>query len=117
METKIKLNKIELYGYHGLLDNEKNNGQNFEIDVEMSFIQKNNLDNIKNSIDYCNVYEKIKEVFLEKRFNLIESLVDYMGNALMSEFDLLTCKIYIKKPDVIMPGKIESVGIEMNFIN
>jgi dihydroneopterin aldolase len=118
MEIKIKLNTIELFGYHGILDDEKINGQRFEIDVELTFklMSAIKLDNIKNTIDYSKVCERIIEIFHEKRVNLIETLADSIGNALMSEYNLLFCKIYIRKPDVMMSCKIESVGIEANFI-
>ena len=95
MKIKIKLNKIELFGYHGILDNEKINGQRFEIDVELTFMLLNSIksDNIKDTIDYSKVCERITEIFHEKRFNLIEKLADSIGNTLMSEYNLLFCKI------------------------
>ena len=35
METKIRLNNIQLYGWHGVSDYEKKAGQQFEVDVEI----------------------------------------------------------------------------------
>ena len=45
----------------------------------------------------------------------METLVDLIGNTLMSELNLLSCRIYIRKPDVLLSKKIGSVGIERNF--
>ena len=36
METKIKINNIQLFGYHGTGEKEKSTGQLFEIDIEVS---------------------------------------------------------------------------------
>ena len=35
METKIRLNNIQTYGYNGLDDNGKTTGQQFEIDIDV----------------------------------------------------------------------------------
>ena len=36
METKIRINNIQLFGYHGTNEKEKTTVQLFEIDIEVS---------------------------------------------------------------------------------
>jgi len=54
METKINLNNIQLYGYHGVNTNEKKNGQQFEIDIVIyrGLVAAINTDNIDATTDY-----------------------------------------------------------------
>ena len=75
---KIRLNDIKLFGYHGLNSNEKKDGQNFIISISLLTnidIGKIN-DNIDNTIDYTIIYNIVEKVFNEKRYNLLESLVN-----------------------------------------
>ncbi len=60
METKIKINNIQLFGYHGNGEKEKSTGQLFEIDIEVSPvndtpIQAHTLSLVPRSIDQANV--------------------------------------------------------------
>ena len=47
MRITFKLKNIKLFGYHGVFDNEKINGQIFEIDIEAVY-------NIKNTVCLAN---------------------------------------------------------------
>ena len=60
MKTKIRLKNIKLYGWHGISDKEKEIGQQFEIDIEVTAPQQStkNLDNIKHSIDLTLIFSK-----------------------------------------------------------
>ena len=116
IKSKIRLNKIELFGYHGINQYEKKFGQNFEINIEVCIHNKETFsDEINSTIDYLAVYNKAKMVFFEKRFKLIESLANNIAQELMAEFNLIGCKIIVTKPDVPIEGIINSVEVEVNF--
>ena len=71
--NSIKLNNIKFEAIHGLYDIEKINKQLFEVDVEIHLFQKKSCnDNIKNSIDYENVYNLLLDTFTN---NILQSVV------------------------------------------
>ena len=115
IKSKIRLNKIKLFGYHGVNDNEKKIGQNFEINIEIYPQEKDGiLDEIDSTIDYLSVYNKVKIVFFKKRYKLIESLAEKIAKELMAEFNLKGCKIAVAKPEVPIDGIIKSVEAEVD---
>ena len=65
MNFKGKISNIKLFGYHGILDHEIEQGQNFEIDIDYmySIPYKHLNDEIQNTVDYMDVYLVVKSVF------------------------------------------------------
>ena len=117
MESSILLKNINLFGWHGVTDVEKKDGQNFEIDVYIK-LQNNinfNSDNINNTIDYCNVYNEVVLLFNEKKYNLIESLADRISKAILKKFLVSKCKVIIRKPNApIENSNLEYVEVEIS---
>ena len=116
METKIRLINIKLFGWHGVADKEKKIGQQFEIDIEVdaqlnSAIQS---DDIRQTVDYSKLYEKVVDIFSGDQYNLIESLANKIAVTLTNDFNLTACKVIIRKPDAPINGIIDTVEVEVN---
>ena len=76
MDTKIRINNIQLFGYHGVDEKEKSDGQPFEIDVEVSSVYDESIsDNLYNTVYYSLIYDEITNIFFKRKYNLIEYLV------------------------------------------
>ena len=115
MKSKIKLNKIELFGYHGVNRDEIKNGQKFEIDVEVyhDITKAIRIDDISMTVDYAKLYENVVNVFSSSRYNLIEHLGYKILDSIMHTFTVSSCKVIIRKPDVPINGKLESIEVEV----
>ena len=61
---RIILNEMNFFAYHGVYPDEKKNGQNFIVDLELytDLSTAGKSDNLKHTIDYSNVYEIIKQI-------------------------------------------------------
>lgn len=75
--NQIQLLGLEFFGYHGIYDFEKKEGNNFLIDITVSFDpkDKNIEDKIENTIDYEGLYKIAREV-MSGSVNLIETLAN-----------------------------------------
>ena len=115
METKIRLINIQLFGWHGVADKEKKTGQRFEIDIEAykDLVSAINSDDINETTDYSALYERVKDVFSFKRYNLIEALASQIACTLIADFSLSSCKVIIRKPDAPINGILDTVEIEV----
>jgi len=114
METKIRINNIQLFGYHGVGQKEKEMGQKFEIDIEVStFDESANSDDLKNTVDYTLLYNEVNTVFSQSRYNLIEYLANKIAAAITHKFDVNTCKVVISKPHAPIEGNFDSVEVEV----
>ena len=115
MKTKIRLYNIQLHGYHGVDDNEKKNGQQFEIDIkaytDLTAIIKT--DNVDTTTDYSALYDKVVNVFSASGFNLIESLANQIASPLTDDYCLSGCRVIIRKPDAPINGILDTVEVEI----
>ncbi len=85
----IVIPKLQVFGYHGCYDQEKNEGQKFEVNMEIcieldsinqyNFLTKES-DNINNTLDYSEIENAIKESFRVERFDLLETLAAHLSN-------------------------------------
>ena len=99
---KYFLKDITLYGYHGLHDDEKVNGQYYTISITYDDLSLNKLngdvikkDSIENYINYIDVFLLVKKVFHNKRYNLIETLASNIHKALIDTFDVAEVEIKV----------------------
>ena len=115
METKIRLNNIQLYGWHGVGDNEKKTGQQFEVDVEILLNLTSTIasDDIKKTVDYSELYRFVVSKFSEKKYNLIETLAHNITMSIQKEFPVKSCKVLIRKPDAPINGILDTVEVEV----
>ena len=112
---KIKIKDIEIFGYHGLYQHEKENGQIFIINLEyVPVIDINEInDEITRTIDYISIVDLINDNFNVKRFNLLESLAADLMKKINSEFKLQFLKVNIlKKIDIN-----SNFSVEINLDN
>ena len=96
---KIIVKNIQIFGYHGLYQIEKDKGQIFKVNV--SYIPKYNIklinDKIKNTIDYTDMIDFIKKEFNFKRFNLLESVANHLVDKMLNRYNLKYVKLSIQK--------------------
>ena len=113
---KILLKDIKLYGYHGVLEKEREIGQYFYIDIEifLDLEPAGITDDLGNTVDYSVVYDIIKDVNNKNKFRLIESFAQRISEELLSNFDKIkTVVVKIRKPDAPIDGDFGWVGVEI----
>ena len=71
MLDKIYVNKMEFYGYHGVLPEENRLGQRFIVDliVETDLKQAGLTDELEESISYVDLYQFVKRSLKGHRVN------------------------------------------------
>ena len=69
----IKIPKLKLFGYHGCYAEEKDKGQEFELEMVITIIPQK-IDALLNTIDYVEVETEIKKTFNDVRYDLLEDL-------------------------------------------
>lgn len=112
----IRLKNIQLYGYHGVNDFEKEKGGLFEVDVELhtDLAKACKTDDVKQTIDYDAVFKKVEQCVTQKKFDLIEALADSIANKLLSKFEVDEVTIRIRKPEAPIAGIMDTVEIEIS---
>jgi len=114
-EQCIRLHNATFYAYHGVLTNEQASGGKFEVDVEMfgDFSAAAGSDRLKDAVDYEKVYQSIKELVIEKRFFLIESLGTQIALKILTDFsELSRVVVRVRKHTPQVGGVVDFVEFE-----
>jgi 7,8-dihydroneopterin aldolase/epimerase/oxygenase len=108
---KIELHGLELFGYHGVLEEEKENGQSFWYDVELDVGEWGTSDRLEDAVDYRLVVDAIREVN-ERRFELLEALAATVAETLIERFAVAHVKVRVRKRPPGMPVEYTAATAE-----
>ena len=113
---KIILSNLGFYGYHGVLEAEKILGQKFFIDMELFLDTKEagKTDDMNKSVSYADVYEVVKNIVENKRFDLIEAVAENIADEVLNKFSLLnSVMVRVKKPEAPVNGIYDYFAVEI----
>ena len=67
---------MKIFGYHGVYDYEKKEGQNFYITLDYSYsVAELKKDELSNVLDYVSVIKHTRSFFKKNNYNLLEKLI------------------------------------------
>ena len=93
----VELHGLEVFGRHGVLPEEKLDGQTFVYDVELE-VDEPASDRIDDAVDYRLVADCVREISDSKSFDLIESLAAAVADALFDRLAVSRVRVRVKKP-------------------
>jgi 7,8-dihydroneopterin aldolase/epimerase/oxygenase len=115
MISKIRLNSVHAYGYHGCWQEEEIVGGEYIIDVAIDFDFKNAAvnDDLSQTIDYVLVKEIIYHE-MAIRSKLIETVAHRIRNSILSQCQLNEgVWVRIAKVNAPMGGHVGNVSVEV----
>ena len=113
---RVFVQGIQFYGYHGVAEEERRQGQRFLVDVELSMDLRpaGGSDELSASIDYAEVLRLVKEIGEREQYRLLEALAERVATALLERFPAAGVRVRASKPDPPLPGAFEAVGVEIS---
>ena len=113
---KIVIKGLKVFAYHGVNAVEKENGQNFIVDVilhaDLSSACKS--DNLSDTINYATVRKTITKTLTDNRYDLIEAAAGNTAQAILTEFPKVkTVEITLKKPEAPMNAEFDYVAVNI----
>jgi dihydroneopterin aldolase len=82
----IRLNNVELYGYHGLYKEEEILGNTFIVNLSVDYIPATTkINDINDTIDYVKVYDMVKER-MQRPTPLLETIVEDIATSIFEKF-------------------------------
>ena len=111
---KILIRNLKIFAYHGVLEEEKANGQYF-IFAFVDISKPCKSDNVDDTVNYALMVERITETFTAQKDDLIERAAQRVADGLFGSFDKISeLRILIKKPDAPIEADFEWVGVEIH---
>lgn len=104
------------YGYHGVSAEEKARGQRFVVDLELvkDLEPPGRSDDLRDTVDYGDMYRLVKSVVEEERFDLIEAVAQEISSRILGGYPVDEVKVTVKKPEVSIKGSIlSSAAVEI----
>jgi dihydroneopterin aldolase len=107
----IEVAGLELFGYHGVLPEEREQGQTFWYDLELEVGEWGATDAIEDAVDYRLVVDVVREVN-DRRFELLEALAATVAETLIARFAVARVKVRVRKRPPGMPVDFTAVTAE-----
>lgn len=112
----IILNDIQVYGYHGVNQQEQDVGQIFSVNLEIECdLKKAGLsDLISDTVDYSVLYSLVKSVVEGPSYNLLESVAEKIAEGITSSFSVKNVTVAVTKINPPVWGSsIGAVGVKI----
>ena len=115
MKDKLLLIGIRGFGYHGVFESERLNGQEFIVDVEMSADFENLNDDLNQTIDYSKIIDLVSGEIVSNPVNLIETLAERIAIKIL-EFESKIKKIIITvhKPSAPVSANVSDIAVSIS---
>lgn len=112
----IKITNLEIYAYHGVLEEEKQNGQVFFVNLKLYMpLRKPGLsDALQDAVNYDEVCTVVVDVFTKEVYDLIEKVAEKTVEELMRRFPALEAiEMELRKPDAPITCAPEDVSVNI----
>jgi 7,8-dihydroneopterin aldolase/epimerase/oxygenase len=95
----VEVHGLELFGRHGVGEDERSNGQTFFVDVTLEVLEPTE-DTIEATVDYRRVRDLAREVSNARSYRLLETFAAAIAAALVAELDVERVQVRVRKPGV-----------------
>ncbi|MCX8103273.1 MAG: dihydroneopterin aldolase [Candidatus Bipolaricaulota bacterium] len=106
---------MQLFGHHGVHEEERERGQLFAIDVEIEFDFPNR-DDLAETVDYVRVIERVREINNASSFRLIETFAQKIAEEILKSFrQVRRVSVRVKKlkPSLAAGITLDAVAAEV----
>jgi len=108
---RIELDGIELHGFHGVLDDERREGQRFRFDIAVELAEPA-ADDIDVAVDYRDLVACVEDVSDGTHFQLLETLAAAVADELIRRFPIERARVRVGKPELELAGGHASITAE-----
>lgn len=108
------IRELELFGFHGVFEEEKRLGQkfilSFELDIDLKLAGKTG--DLTKTVHYGELCEKIEDEFKRKNYELIETATLNLADFILNEYKIIEgVKVFLKKPWAPIKKHLDTVEI------
>jgi dihydroneopterin aldolase len=110
---RIEVRGLRVFGHHGAMPEEQQEGQEFLIDVtlHLSLAAAGASDQLEHTVDYHQLAERVAERVAEERWNLLERVAERVAELAMEDRRVHTVEVTVRKPQAPVGVPIEHVAV------
>lgn len=115
MQSKVIIQGLRLYAYHGVMPQERKIGANFiiDLDVDTDFSAAIENDNLQGTVSYADLFQLVKrEMAIPSQ--LVEHVAGRIVKAILDEYPTITAvHIRILKENPPMGADCQGAGVDL----
>jgi dihydroneopterin aldolase len=112
MNDIITITGIRGFGYHGVFEAERQQGQDFIVDISLSITKGAGADDqLEHTVDYGNVADRVYAAIIGPPFALIEALAQHIADTILQITGVHSVTITIHKPHAPITVPFDDVSI------
>ncbi|WP_127498718.1 dihydroneopterin aldolase [Actinoplanes solisilvae] len=115
MQGQIALSGLRVRGRHGVFDFEREQGQDFVIDVrlELDLGPAAASDDVADTVHYGELAGRLAEIVGGEPVNLIETLADRLLTACLDDARVAAAEVTVHKPQAPIPLEFADVSVTL----
>lgn len=114
---KIRMQRMEFYGYHGVFPEETKLGQQFYVDLTLYVDLRiaGQSDDLNDTVNYAHIYQTTKEMVQGAPFRLIEALAENIATKLLTNYTkIIELTVSVIKPHPPFDIHFDGVAVEIH---
>ena len=117
MADLIRITGIKGFGYHGVFEAERANGQDFYVDVELEvdLTRASVSDDVTDTINYAEVTDMVIEEITNNPVSLIEKLAGRIAERIKISFAQAACvTVTVHKPQAPVAAEVKDIAVTIS---
>lgn len=113
MSDEIALTGLTVFGYHGVFEHERAEGQEFTIDVRLRLplAPAAASDDVRDTVHYGELAERVAAIVAGEPVNLIETLAERIADAALADARVQSASVTVHKPHAPIPLTFADVSV------
>lgn len=116
MRTIVSLQGLQVYGYHGLFDEERSLGQKFLFDIRCELVEvATHLDDeLRHSVGYNVLADEVAALSASRKFRTVEALAESVARHLLADHPAITrVEVQVAKSSPPMAHALGSATVQV----
>jgi dihydroneopterin aldolase len=118
MRTTVSIHGLQVYGYHGLFDEERRLGQKFLFDVRCQLVDvpTHQDDQLANSVGYDVLANEVSSISAAQKYKTVEALAETVARTLLARNGVIAAlDIKVAKLSPPMAHALTSATVEVSL--
>lgn len=111
---RISIERIGVFAYHGVYEEEGRLGQRFYISIEagLDLSPAGRSDDLTQSVSYADIAARVQEISVGHRFRIIEALAEAIAQDLLHAFPRIEeIKVGVEKPNAAVAAILDTIRV------
>jgi dihydroneopterin aldolase len=112
----ITLTGLKVFGYHGVYDDERREGQDFVVDLVLTLDTRPaaRSDDVADTVHYGELAEEVAAIVAGDPVNLLETLADRIARAVLRRALVSDVRVTVHKPHAPIPLTFADVSVTIS---